>query len=265
MSSFEIPLVLFTVLAQAAVGTVLVSGLRQHAVAGPAGRVRGEWLTASVVLLLGLAASLFHLGHPLGALGAVKHLGRAWLSREALATGLFLAMAAAGALTARDRVGKLLALGAALTGLLAVLAMGMTYAPPSYPALNNALPLVFFLLTALLLGSGLAALFSPESRQPMLRAILGVSLVVALVVYLAVPCVWLSGSTVMAATGKAWMSSPLYWGRILVGLALPLAVLWGTRRVPAWLLAPLLAGELMGRMVFFAATVHTAANIGGLY
>ncbi|WP_027367907.1 dimethyl sulfoxide reductase anchor subunit family protein [Desulfocurvibacter africanus] len=265
MSSLEIPLVLFTVLAQAAVGTVLVSGLRQHAAPGLAGDVRREWFTASGILLLGLAASLFHLGHPLGALGAIKHLSRAWLSREVLGTGLFLALAVAGALTAREKIGKVLVLTASLVGLLAVFAMGMTYAPPSYPALNNALPLVFFLLTALLLGSGVAALFSPESRQPMLCSILGVSLIIALVVYLVVPCVWLSGSTVMAATGKAWMSSPLYWGRIVVGLVLPLVVLWKARRVPAWLLAPLLAGELMGRMIFFAATVHTATSIGGLY
>jgi len=265
MSSFELPLVVFTVLAQAAVGTVLVSSLRQHATAGPAGEVRKEWTAALAVLALGLAASLLHLGHPLGAPTALKHLGAAWLSREVAGTGLFLVLAAAGAYTARQKVGAGLAWAACLVGLLALFSMGMTYAPPSFPALNNALPALFFLLTALVLGAGLAARFTPEAGQPLVRAILGTSLVVSLVAHLAAPCIWLSGSTVMAATGQAWIASPLYWGRIVIGLAVPLLVLARTRSVPNWLFVLLLAGELLGRMVFFAATVHTAANLGGLY
>ena len=265
MSHYELPLVFFTVLAQAAVGAVLVSSLRQYAVAGPASNVRKEWLAASGILLLGLMASIFHLGHPLGAPNALKHLGTAWLSREILGTGVFLGLAVAGALTAKDKVGGLWAVLAPVAGVLAVFFMGMTYSPPSYPALNNALPLVFFLLTALVLGSSVAALFNQPNKQSMVRQVLLVSLVVALVVYLAVPCAWLSGSAVMAATGKAWITSPLYWIHIVLGLALPLFVVLRSGRVPVWLPLLLLVGELLGRAVFFAETMHTATNIGGIY
>ena len=86
-----------------------------------------------------------------------------------------------------------------------------------------------------------------------------------LVVYLVVPCVWLSGGEVVRQTGLSWIASPLYWGRIAVGLVLPLAVIAATKTVSGGLWVPILAGELMGRAVFFANTVHTATNMGGLY
>jgi len=47
MSNLELPLVFFTVLSQTAIGLVIVSTLRQWAVDGPTGNIRGEWVTAS--------------------------------------------------------------------------------------------------------------------------------------------------------------------------------------------------------------------------
>lgn len=266
MNSMELPLVIFTVLSQAAIGLVALSAVRQWATErGPVGNVRGEWLAAAGLLAVGLLASLFHLGHPFGAPNAIKHLGSAWLSREALAMGLLLAVVVAGALTAREKASTPLALLAVLAGILALLATGMTYAPPSFPALSNGLPFVFFLITAAVLGAGLASYFAPAERMGLVRAVLAGGLLVGLVVWLVAPCVWLSGGAVMEMTGRAWLSSPLYWARLTLGLALPLAVVWRSRDIPAWLPLLLLAGEILGRMVFFAETAHTAANIGGLY
>ncbi len=116
-----------------------------------------------------------------------------------------------------------------------------------------------------LLGSSVCMSFAPASHEPWVRGILTVSLVVGLVIYLAAPSIWLSGGEVMRQTGRAWLASPLYWARIVVGFALPLAIIWGTRKSPRWLWVLVLAGELMGRAVFFASTVHTATNIGHLY
>jgi hypothetical protein len=69
----------------------------------------------------------------------------------------------------------------------------------------------------------------------------------------------------MAQTGWAWIGSPLYWARIIIGLVLPLAAIWLTRDVPVWLPPIILIGEFMGRMVFFKDTLHAAGNLGGLY
>ena len=266
MNSYEMPLVIFTVLSQSAIGLVAVSTLRQ--VTGPDSTpksIRIEWLAAGLVLLTGLVASVFHLGHPAGMVRALNNLGTAWLSREALTTGLFLALLGAGIVLMRDQGNRLLALITAAAGLLVIVAMGMTYSPPSFPAINNALPFVFFCLTALLLGSSAGRMFAPEAAHPMMTRILTVTLIVALVIYLLVPCIWLSGGEVMKQTGAHWLASPLYWGRIGLGLVLPLAVISLMKKTPAWLWVILLAGELMGRALFFAATVHTAANMGGMY
>lgn len=268
MSSYETPLVLFTVLSQLSVGMVAVTAVRSFAGDGPQAqpkKIRSEWLVAGGVLVVGMIASVFHLGHPTGMARAIVHLGSAWLSREALTTGIFLGLVALGVVLMRDKTNRGLIVVTALVGLLALFSMGMTYSPPSFPAINNVLPFVFFLLTAALLGSSVGVLFAPESKEPLVTRILTVSLIVGLVVYLIVPCIWLSGGEIMRQTGQSWMASPLYWGRIIVGLALPLAVIGAMKKAPGWLWVVILAGELMGRAVFFANTVHTAANMGGVY
>lgn len=265
MSNMELPLVIFTVLSQTAVGLVAVSAIRQHAAEGPAGSVRTEWLAAAVLLVVGLVASLFHLGHPLGAPNALKHLGSAWLSREALGVSIFAALVIVGFLTAKGRVNAALAFITAAVGLIALFFTSMTYSPPSFPALNNVMPFVFFLLTAAMLGSAFASYFTPSEKQGMVTGILAVSLIVGLVVYLVVPCVWLSGGTVMRQTGLAYIFSPLYWTRIIVGIVLPLAGILKAREIPVWAPVLVLIGEVAGRIAFFSLTVHASANLGGIY
>lgn len=266
MSNYETPLVLFTVFSQLSIGIVAISAVRLFAGPEPRpGKIRTEWLVAGAVLLAGMIASVFHLGHPTGMVRALAHLGSAWLSREALIVGVFLGLVVLGLVLMRDKTHRGLIVATALVGLLAVLVMGMTYSPPSFPAINNVLPFVFFLITVALLGSSVGVLFAAESKKPLLNRILTISLIVGLVVYLIVPCIWLSGGEIMRQTGQAWLASPLYWARIIVGLALPLAIVWKMKKTPGWLWVAVLAGELMGRALFFAHTVHTATNMGGVY
>jgi len=265
MNGMELPLVVFTVLSQTAVGIVLASLLGRYAAAGPETDPGRPWGAAAGILLVGLLASLAHLGHPTGAVNAVKHLATSWLSREVLVTSIFLAILLLGLpLMRRKSPGWLLWLAAA-AGIVSLVFMGMTYSPPSFPAVNNLLPTVFFVLTAAVLGPAVVSWFVRGSTPPVLVAVLGSVLLLALVIYLIVPCIWLSGGTVMQNTGWAWIGSPLYWLRIVLGLALPLAVVWKTRDIPVWLPLLLIAGELLGRAVFFSQTLHTAGNIGGLY
>lgn len=264
MSSMEIELVMFTVLSQSAIGLVLMSSVRQYAVEGPAGNVRSEWIVAGAILLLGLIASFFHLGHPLGAINAIKHIGSSWLSREAVGISLFLALVAAGIFSSGERIKFGLAVGACFMGLLALFFTGMTYAPPGYPALYNVLPLVFFVLTAVTVGTAFSSYFAPEVYIRTLAAVLAAALVVSLVVYLVVPLVWLSGGTVMSQTGIQHLTSPLYWGKIILGLVIPLGAVAMTRSIPYWVPVLIIIGEFMGRIAFFALSVHASSNIGGL-
>lgn len=265
MSAIEMPLVLFSVLSQTAIGLVIMNAGRKWATDGPIDGDRRQWGIVLAFLITGMIASFFHLGHPLEAYTTLKHLSKAWLSWELLGITIFLCLALVGFFTEKDKNSSPVVFLTALIGLLTLLFMGMTYAPPGYPALNNALPLVFFLLTALLLGTSFSAWFTPLEKRPWLFRILTVSLIVGLVVYLIVPCIWLSGDTVTVQTAWAWISSPLYWGRIVIGLVLPLIFLWRIKDIPPWLPVIILIGELLGRAAFFKETVHAAANIGGLY
>lgn len=265
MSKIEMPLVLFSVLSQTAIGLVVINTCRQWAVDGPREDDRKQWGIVLAFLITGMIASFFHLGHPLQAYTALKHLSEAWLSWELLGTSIFLGLTILGFFMAGGKNGRMIGFVTALVGLLTLLFMGMTYAPPSYPAINNVLPLVFFLLTALLLGTSFSSWFAPPATRLWLTRVLTVTLIVGLIIYLIVPCIWLSGGTVMAQTGWAWLASPLYWGRVGLGLLLPLALLWWRKDIPPWLPLLILIGELMGRAAFFKDTVHAAGNIGGLY
>ncbi|GAB4267911.1 MAG: dimethyl sulfoxide reductase anchor subunit family protein [Deferrisomatales bacterium] len=267
MNSMELSLVLFTVFAQTAIGLTLMGAVKQWAAAsGERAVALPEWIVTAGFLAVGLVAGLFHLGHPTGAVRTLAGLGASWMSREVL-TLLVLAalLVVTGIAAARAAPALGLLIVTALAGVAVLVAQGFAYAPPSYPALNNAAPFAFFALTAVLCGASISAWFASEDKQPLLAWILATALVTGLALYLVVPCVWASGGTVMEATGRAFFASPLYWARVGGGLVLPLAVLAWSRRIPAWLPLLILAGELVGRTLLFSHVVHTAANLGGLY
>lgn len=263
MQSMELPLVLFTVLSQAAIGLTMMRAIRT-ASRGTTTGARKEWIMIAGLMAAGLIGSLFHLGHPLSAPTAPAHLGKAWLSREVLFAGLFMSVAAIAVLISSvDHTPALEWLGAIL-GLGVIASAGMTYAPPALPALNNVLPTAFFLTSAITLGAGFGGWFASEDQQPLIGRIFTSALVVGLVLYLVVPCVWLSGDKVMRMTGEAWLTSGFYWVHI-VALIGSLAVIWKSKQIPVWLPTLVLIVELTGRAGFFADTLHTATNLGALY
>ncbi|KAA3656163.1 MAG: molybdopterin-containing oxidoreductase membrane anchor subunit [Chloroflexi bacterium] len=268
MEFAELPLVLFTILTQMAIGLVLVSAVQQWAVDGGPNisKMRTEWIVVLVLLTLGVITSFFHLGHPLGAVRMLANLGTAWLSREILMVAVFgvLVVVTLYGLT-KNSVNKWLVLGTAVIGILALIANAFTYAPPSMPAIDNLLPLVFFGLTMMILGTAVSSYFVPADKQQWLTILLAISLSVALVVYLVVPSIWLSGGEVMAMTAEGHLASPLHWIHVVVGLLLPLGVLAWLKRIPAWLPVLLIIGELAGRIIFFTLVVSSAANLGGIY
>ena len=268
MYSGDFPLVLFTLLTQMTIGLLLVSAAQQWAVAGgtSVSKMRSEWIAVLALLALGVITSFFHLGHPLGAVRMLANLSSAWLSREILLIGLFgiLVVVTLYGLM-KNRVNRWLVAATAVIGLLTLVANAFTYAPPSMPAIDNLLPLVFFGLTALILGTAVAVYFVPAAKQQWLTILLAASLGIALVVYLVVPSIWMSGGEVMRQTGEGYLASPLYWIHIIVGLLLPLGILAWQKRIPVWLPVLLLIGEFAGRIIFFTLIISSAANLGGVY
>ncbi|HEV3226410.1 MAG TPA: DmsC/YnfH family molybdoenzyme membrane anchor subunit, partial [Acidimicrobiales bacterium] len=128
------PLVWLTMLTQIAVG---VSATANSA---------GMRLTAAVVAALALLTSVFHLGRPIHAWKALRNLRRSWLSRE---VALFAAYT--GAATFAVVVPKASVI-AVVVGAAGVYASGRLYVVPGRPAWNTPLTPIQFGLTALAIG-----------------------------------------------------------------------------------------------------------------
>lgn len=268
MNNMELTLVFFTVLSQISVCLAVMLAVRQWNVAeGPEPtNIRTEWLVVGILLAVGLTVSLFHLGHPGGSPRAISHLGNSWLSREIVAFQVYGLLVVIGfiALWKETTGGRALIKIAAAIGLIALAVSGMVYAPPSFPALNNGVPILFYLLTAFILGSAFSSYFAGDGKQSLLARILMASLIVGLVLNLVLPSIWLSGGSAMRLTGEAFLGSSLYWARLVGEFGIGIAVVGATGRIPVWLPLLLLAGEIAGRIMFFSHVVHTATTIGGL-
>jgi DMSO reductase anchor subunit len=118
--------------------------------------------------LLGMAASILHLGRPRYAFRAVLGLRTSWLSREIIAFGLFAAAASlyTGAVLLNERLawpGNLkerLGAAAAGLGLLAVFCSVMVYADTGREFWRLSQTAAKFLLTSLVLGLPVVLLIS---------------------------------------------------------------------------------------------------------
>lgn len=90
----ELPLLIFTLCLQGSVGvTVWLALGRQYAVEGrvPARGALPAMAGAFVLACVGLLASALHMGYPLNALNALRHVASSWLSREIVFASLYLA------------------------------------------------------------------------------------------------------------------------------------------------------------------------------
>lgn len=159
----EMPLVIFTIMAQMSVGSFVALGLIHllhpkvpqqvmDRVTDPALYVIGP------LLVLGLVASSLHLGSPLRAINALRHVDGSWLSREILAGIVFLVLGAAFAITQwfkllSHRLRQVLALLAAVAGLVLVYCIAQVYSLRTVPAWSTFHTPVRFFITTFLLGA----------------------------------------------------------------------------------------------------------------
>jgi len=275
----EWALVLFTVLVQASIGAfVLIAWLRL--------RGRDEAMDAAYrkavqvlvpVALVGLLASVLHLGRPLLAMTAMNHLSSSWLSREIFFTGSFFVLLVASVVLDRmPEVRKVLYALTAIAGVEAVISMSMSYQMTMRPAWQGWGTHVAFVGTALLVGMGLAAgliaLFGRENPQVAanLRLLLGGAVVVLVVGVVAYPLYLasLAGAGTAAEQTLHLLRSDylvalvLRWALTLAGGLVPLLFAWrrlATGRVTSGLvytaLAFMLAGEMVGRYLFYVTGV----------
>lgn len=167
----ELPMIIFTVVAQMSVGAFWILGLIQLI-----GRRSGMSNTtidritnagmyaAGPLLLFGFFAAFFHLNDPFHAPFTLLHIGSSWLSRELISGVLYAGLGACFAIaqwfnilsrTARDTLAGL----TALAGLALIISMtGVYYFTETVPAWHNIFTWVSFFSSAFFTGSLAVAL-----------------------------------------------------------------------------------------------------------
>ncbi len=160
----ERSLIIFTLLAQMAVGVLLAEEVVYAGLARWVGTDLADLLAGQilwwVVPLIGFSilASFFHLGRPTRAWRAFTNLRTSWLSREILFTILFAIMCGLFVSLQFLRPGfpvihRIAAWIAILTGLVMIYCMARVYMLRTVPAWNNLYTPLSFICTAFLLGS----------------------------------------------------------------------------------------------------------------
>jgi len=303
MNVREFALITFSILAQLSVGSFLVLGVVHFFALRKAGEAEADrlsdraliaiWLT----LLLGLAASLFHLGNPLNAWRAVGNLGTSWLSREIASGVVFAALGGLFAVMQWRKLGSfqlrnLVAVAAGVVGLFLVYAMSMVYMLPAEPGWNVVTtPLSFFATTFLLgvlaMGAAFVANYAYVQRKTpgcadaqcvLLRDSLK-WIAVASIVLVGAQFIILPLNLALLAGGAGAAALPLLVGQfsLVFGLRL-LLVFLGAGVLGIFLFqaalnpgmenrlanlayaafALVLVGELLGRFLFYATQVRIA-------
>ena len=182
MNVAELPMILFTVIAQMCVGAFLVLGVVQtlgslrfsakaiDQVADPA------LLAIGPAMVFGLAVSMFHMHDVTNTFNVIRHAGSSWLSREILFGTGFAALGFLFAVVqllkwGRPRLRQALAVLTALVGVGLVFSMSMIYySLVTVPAWHSwFVPLQFFATTVILgslaIGTAFVITTSVQARQ----------------------------------------------------------------------------------------------------
>lgn len=172
MNTHELPMMIFTILAQMSVGAFVVLGVVQVVASRRFGKEAVDTVTDPALyaigpaMVLGLIASLFHMNDVMNILNVFRNFNSSWLTREVTCGVVFAALGFLFAIMqwfkwGSSRLRQALAALTAVVGLVLVYTMSMIYYTLEIvPAWNTwATPAQFytttFLLGALAVGAAL--------------------------------------------------------------------------------------------------------------
>lgn len=253
------PLVVMTVLTQLSVGAFASIWLSE--LLGASARLGIAALGSLAVGMLALGASTMHLGRPIHAYRALKMWKRSWLSREVLMFGCFSGAAAlyAGSLRIGFRLGSELGGLTILLGAAGITASACIYLVGARPAWNTKHTVAEFFLTGMLLGPLFAASIGVGASRLLTWIALGAASLQLL--NQAGKFLRLTASDSFELQASAKLLSTVLASRFLAraalllagGIALPL--LASNRRGLIAALVSALAGEILGRYLFYVSVV----------
>ena len=202
-----------------------------------------------------------HLGRPAFAYRALKMWKRSWLSREVLLFGCFSGIAGiyAALLWLQLPMTTVPGIMTALVGFAGVTASACIYLVRARPAWNTKHTLIEFYLTAALLGPLLVACLGVGDRRWLVAG--SASAAGCLMLNLAGKFFWMTASDSFELRASARLLSTALASRIIArsfllllgGIVLPLA--WTMPFVTRAAFALALAGEILGRYLFFVSVV----------
>jgi formate dehydrogenase iron-sulfur subunit len=263
------PLVFLLVLTQLAAGAFVILWPLRFTASIP--QLHFSTVAALGVAWVSLLFSTLHLGRPVHAYRALKGWRRSWLSREVLTLGLFAMMASLYA--GMNHLGlsgaSVLGLVTALLGFAGVTCSGLIYVVPARPAWNSARTLLEFHLTAGMLGPLFVMATGGGSARWL--AVCAAAAAGAQVASQTLKLLWLARSESFELRASSLLLSGVLRYRFLArlglaiagGIVLPLTVHGPAGALAAFLAA--LAGEILGRWIFFVSVVpkNVAASFLG--
>lgn len=277
MDAYEIPLVLFTVLSQWAVGivigvTILEWFKPKFMESVGKNSLKKALYTALGVSVLGTIVSMLHLGNPFKGYTALLGTTHSWLSREIIAVITFNVLLVIltyiwWKMSHKTGVRKGLGLLTSLIGVVLVFVSGMVYFQMAlHPAWNNWTTFANFLLTGLLLGTLTVTYFAMKGKKEdvqedvtkFMGSYLGL-IVIALLVTIGASFMVSGGAGSAEAAAAISVTSVLFWVRILSSLLIPATLIIYfivTKKINIvnYVLVAIgfvLIGELSGRALFY--------------
>ncbi|HBO37108.1 MAG TPA: dimethyl sulfoxide reductase [Pasteurellaceae bacterium] len=270
----EWPLIIFTVLAQSAVGAfLLMTALLWQTESIPYRQsVHKRMLVWLFLLGIGFIASILHLGSPLRAFNAFNRIGQSMLSNEIVSgiafftfAGLYWLLSVLNKMPrGLEKTGLILT---ALLGLIFMYMMNQVYHIRTVPTWNSSLTSWSFYLTVLIGGSALGYVLWNHQQAPHTLSkvrqllIVGIALAAVIAVYQAFMLGQIQSSVQQAAAlvpDYAFMTVMR-----LLCLAIGAALLFRNNAMLSLLSVVLILGaEMIGRTLFYGMhmTVGMAVN-----
>ncbi|MGR5063052.1 dimethyl sulfoxide reductase anchor subunit family protein [Photobacterium sp. DNB22_13_2] len=160
MAWHEWPLILFTVLAQTAVGSFILLGgviLSGKLCIGVNDRLHKAMFFIWVIMGMGFMASTMHLGSPLRAFNALNQVGSSWLSNEIFTGSAFFALGGGYWLLemldkGNEKIRKALLVAGMVVGLSFMFSMTKLYLLDTVPTWNTVYTPIAFLSTMVVSG-----------------------------------------------------------------------------------------------------------------
>lgn len=273
----NLSLVIFSICVQAAIGIIVFVAIGRFL--NKEATFKKAMFVAAGLGIVGMIASVAHLGRPLNAIRALNQFSTSWLSREIWFTSIFLGLlVVAIILLLKKQQDKgfynVLLYITALIGLVDVYSMASIYSNTSVPIWQgNAIYFEFYAASISMGAILFFALSSKEAKK--MKKIIALSMAVAVLVQAVavVPNLITLGLSTngalmssMSILGDMTFATAIKWGFILAGAGV---VLWMakeelSKKMTNILISStilLLVGQGVGRYLFYASMVVTGVGV----